>query len=142
MARNARRLQTLQRQHRIAVIARREAIGALANAQADETQSANLAERSKTLARTYSGSVGEVAGSDLAQSSRFASSLAGIASEAERSRALAADERGLAAQKLAQREQRLERLDEHLASEKREQNRTVQLREIADQAMLARKLLR
>ncbi len=142
MANKSKRLQFLERNRRVAAIARREAIGALAEAQASEDQTASLASRSRLLAGTYGRSSQDMIGHDLAHRGVFAASLAGIATDAEKARKEAADQRVRSVNTLAAREQRLDRIDESLAGEKREANRAAELREITDGAVLARKLLR
>ncbi len=141
MTKLSKKIKLLERQKRVAVIARREALSALADAQMSETQSLDLARRSRALAARSGVSQRGTIGADLHDRTRFAASLAGIAKHAQRASGQSAQERDNAALSLAVQEQRLERIDEHLSEAKREANLQAALRDNPDGAMMARKLL-
>ncbi|MEP3049890.1 MAG: hypothetical protein ABJP48_09960 [Erythrobacter sp.] len=142
MANDAKRLRMLERQHRITMVGRREALAALAQANATVAKSAALATRSRMLARQYGSRLTQGAGLELTQNGAFAGSLARIAKDADQSEAMAAQACDQHAGVLATNDQKLERLDERISAKRRDIQRAHQIRETTDATALARKLLR
>lgn len=82
--RERRRLELTHKQLLLAGIARREALGTMAEALRDEGQSAALAERTRMIADDYADKTAIPDGSSLTMISRFTGALQAIATDAER----------------------------------------------------------
>lgn len=110
--RERRRLALASRQLMLAQIARRAAMGALADAVEEEARSAAVSERSRALLSAYGA---RSAGSDAAalrNHSAFLHALQGIAGQAEKARQDASDQARWQLQTLAAAETRADRLEE------------------------------
>lgn len=141
MTNKSKRRRFLELQKRVAEARRRETLQALAEAQASEKRARNLADRTSAMASDYSRGCEAVSALEFRNRGRFAASLAAIAGNARAAIKRSEEERQMAGAQLASRDQQLERIEEHLRSEKREADRKAQLRETTQSAALARKLL-
>jgi len=94
--REKRRLKLAQRQALLAQVSQRTAMRALADAVSEEGRSESLAARSRDLVRRYSAADrsgdAQMPAETLAQTGAFTAALAGLASDAEQSRADAAQQ--------------------------------------------------
>jgi len=141
-ARERRRLVRIGRQLALARIERRESIGELADAIAEEVRSRHLAERSRRLAADYATPKGIEAGADLAGRVGFVGALSRLAGDAEASGAEAAHEADTRKRALAAAERRIERLESHEAEARRAVEEQRRRRAGDPAAALARKLQR
>ncbi|MEQ8411663.1 MAG: hypothetical protein RIC51_01880 [Erythrobacter sp.] len=141
-ARDKRRLALIGRQLMIARIARREALGALADALAEERRSRDLAQRSRGLAASYAGRRGAGEGDEVAGRMRFAGALSRLADDAGTGGAQAAREAEEQARALAGTERRIERLETREAEASRALAAARERRLGEAQGALARKLQR
>jgi len=143
--RTKRRRALVARQLALGRIARREALGGLAGALAEEKRSRALAVRSRDMAAEYAGPGGHggaQVGAALAGRLRFAGALVRLAGEAEARGEEAAREAGCQARALAAAERRLEMLEARAASARRAEEMARERREDAAAGPLARKLQR
>ncbi len=140
MRRNSRTLSLLERQRRMAIAARRQAMVGLADLIDLEWKSSDLARRSEGMARDYGQRTGAQAGAELSAQGAYAGAMAQAAKDAARSSADAAQRRDEMSFELASVEQRIDRLDEKLRSEERDAARSAEARIAADGSALARKL--
>lgn len=140
IARDKRRLALLGRQLALARVARREALGSLAGALAEERRSRDLALRSRDLADAYARRKGAGDGGDLAGRMRFAGALSQVAANAETSGAESAREAEGRARAVAEAERRTERLESREAEARRALERALERRADAAAGVLARKV--
>ena len=135
-----KRLKMARQQLKLADIARREAMAALADAVSNETRSAALADRSRDLIRDYAERDQAQTGQSLRANARFVQRLADIADQADRARKDASDQAVWQVQTLASAETRANRFEERMRDARRDIEAVVERRENADQASMARKL--
>ena len=140
MKRERRRLRLAKRQALLAEVSQRAAMRGLADALVQESRSAALAQRSRTLTRTYGGLAQAQDGASLHQSVPFAGALSSLATDAEAASADAAQQAEWQAQALGQAQSRARRQSEKLgdavaaykaAREKRDQDPALAARKTA-----------
>lgn len=137
---NSRPLQRAERQLMLARIARRDAMGSLAQSLAEEQRSASLADRSRMLAKGYATREGLDTGDALTQHKRFAGELAGLARQADQACSDASRQTEWQVDVLAKAEQRIERLGERAKLARLEHRHTQERLEREEQAAMAHKL--
>jgi len=108
-------VRVAQRQALLADVSQRAAMRGLADALAEETRSASLAQRSRALTQSYGGRSQAQDGAGLEHAARFAGALARLANEAEAARADAVQQSDWQAQSLGQAQTRARRQAERLA---------------------------
>lgn len=137
-----RRLILAKRQVMLARMARRTAIGALAEALTEEARSAEIADRSRELLANH----GQRSGADLGQTlivhAAFAHSLHDIANKAEQSRSDASEQARWQRDALAAAETRLSLSEDKAASAAKQVDAARERRESASTGGLARNLHR
>ena len=114
MKKEKRRVRVARRQALLADVSQRAAMRGLADALAEETRSASLAERSRALTQTYGGLSQALDGAGLEHNARFAGALATLASDAEAARADAVQQSDWQAQALGEAQARSRRQSERL----------------------------
>lgn len=131
-----------KRQVMLARMARRTAMGSLADALAEEQRSAEIAERAGELLANH----GQRSGADLGQTlilhAAFAHSLHDIASKAEQSRTDASEQARWQRDALAAAETRLSLSEEKAAGALKQVDAAMQRRDAAANSGLARNLHR
>ncbi|MEL6539817.1 MAG: hypothetical protein AAFQ34_00265 [Pseudomonadota bacterium] len=115
MKREKRRVRVARRQALLADVNRRAAMRGLADALAEESRSAALAERSLALTRAYGGRSQASDGARLEHAARFAGALAAMAQSAEAARADAKQQSEWQAEALGQAQCRARRHADRLA---------------------------
>ncbi|QUL36912.1 hypothetical protein [Erythrobacter sp. JK5] len=138
--RERRRLRLAERQLMLARVARREAMASLAGTIEEEARSADLARRSKAMARDYSGRkvVGEAG--DLRELSAMAAAIARLAEQAENKRDDARLQAAWQADALAGVENRVRRLEDRALEARRASIQAAEARSRPTDGGLARKL--
>lgn len=114
MKREERRVRVARRQAMLAEIRQRAAMRGLADALAEETRSADLAQRSRALVRNYSGHTGPSDAAALSHAVAFTGALASLAGDAEAAREDAAQQAAWQAQALSEAQTRARRQSERL----------------------------
>lgn len=115
MNREERRVRVLKRQALLAQVSQRAAMRGLADALAEETRSATLAERSRDLTRVYGGRSRARDGAALEHATRFAGALAAVAQDARAALADAEQQTAWQVEALGQAQSRARRNAERLA---------------------------
>lgn len=138
--RERRRLALASRQLMLAQIARRAAMGALADAVDEEARSTEVSERSRALLRAYGERNAGVDAGALRNHSAFLHSLQGVAQQAEKARRDASDQASWQLRTLAAAETRADRLEERRERARRALQTVIERREQPLSKGMARKL--
>ncbi len=139
--RERRKLALAKHQLLIAKIARREALSALAKSLDEEHKSAQLADKSRSLARGYRVDMREGDAQMLAVRAHFASSLTDLAKDADRARGDAEEQAQFHREALSQTEAREDRLKDFANAAERDLDRRLEARDRTVEGKLARRLL-
>ena len=140
--REARHLALARRQLLIAQMARREAIGALANAIEQEGRSAALAARSAQLVTEYGARPTPVLAQLLREQAAFVGSLEVIRKEAKDAHEDACDQSQWQSQALAAAQSRADRMEERTQKARRALEQANERRDPPASVQMARKLQR
>lgn len=138
--REKRRLSLAKLQLTLARIAEREAMGSLAGALSEEERSAQLAERSRELARDFGAKTGRLSAQELKSKAGFACGLGELADQSAAARRDATDQVEWQMQTLATTRQRIEALETRVRFARQEIAAVVERREQASAGAMARKL--
>lgn len=139
--RERRKLALAKHQLLIAKIAKREAMSALARSLDEEQTSAQLADKSRELAKGYQAEIRDADIEDFAARSKFASHLTDLVRDAGRARADAQEQAQYHREALRQSEAREDHLKEFAQVAKRDLDRRLEARASTGDRKLARRLL-
>lgn len=138
--RERRRLALASRQLMLAQIARRAAMGALADAVEEEARSAAVSERSRALLSAYGARGADGDAASFRNHAAFLHSLQAISQKAEQARQDASDQARWQLQTLAAAETRADRLEERREQAQRALRAVLDRREQPLPKGMARKL--
>lgn len=124
----------------MAEVARREAMGALAQALGEEARTASLSRRSRELLREAGDQSSARDGATLRERAAFANALANLAGQAEQARLDASDQARWQVTALAAAETRAERTGERRSSARRALATVIERREQDHGQRVAHKL--